>query len=66
MIIQKVLDIDYEAMADWAAHKVAVERYIMAHLDEKTRYFFTGTDASSSYRCTAARMALWKSSTSSR
>ena len=33
VIIQKVLDIDYDAIADWTAHKVAVERYIMAHLE---------------------------------
>ena len=33
VIIQKVLDIDYDAIDDWAAHKAAVERYIMAHLE---------------------------------
>ena len=33
VIIQKVLDIDYDAIDDWASHKEAVERYIMAHLE---------------------------------
>jgi phytoene dehydrogenase-like protein len=33
VIIQKVLDIDYDAITDWVAHKAAVERYIMAHLE---------------------------------
>jgi phytoene dehydrogenase-like protein len=34
VIIQKVLDIDYNAIDDWGAHKTAVERYIMAHLEQ--------------------------------
>jgi prolycopene isomerase len=33
VIVQKVLDLDYEAIADWAAHKTTVERYLMAHLE---------------------------------
>jgi phytoene dehydrogenase-like protein len=33
VIVQKVLDLDYDAIADWPAHKAAVERYIMAHLE---------------------------------
>jgi phytoene dehydrogenase-like protein len=33
VIIQKVLDLDYEAIDDWAAHKAVVERYIMGHLE---------------------------------
>jgi prolycopene isomerase len=33
VIIQKVLDIDYDAIDDWAAHKAEVERYIMEHLE---------------------------------
>jgi phytoene dehydrogenase-like protein len=33
VIIRKVLDIDYDAIDDWAAHKAAVERYIMEHLE---------------------------------
>jgi phytoene dehydrogenase-like protein len=33
VIVQKVLDIDYDAIDDWSAHKAAVECYIMAHLE---------------------------------
>ena len=33
VIVQKVLDIDYRAVDDWAAHKAAVERYVMDHLE---------------------------------
>lgn len=33
VIIQKVLDIDYDAIDDWAAHKAAVEHYVMHHLE---------------------------------
>lgn len=33
LIIQKVLDIDYDAIDDWAAHKAAVEQYIIDHLE---------------------------------
>jgi phytoene dehydrogenase-like protein len=34
IIIQKVLDIDYDEIDDWAAHKADVERYIMNYLEE--------------------------------
>jgi phytoene dehydrogenase-like protein len=34
IIIQKVLDIDYDAIDDWGAHKAAVEHDIMAHLEQ--------------------------------
>ena len=33
LIIQKVLDIDYNAIDDWATHKAAIEQYIMANLE---------------------------------
>jgi phytoene dehydrogenase-like protein len=33
VIIQKVLDIDYDAIDDWSAHKAAIERYIMERLE---------------------------------
>jgi phytoene desaturase len=33
VILQKVLDLDYAAVADWAAHKGAVEGRLMAHLE---------------------------------
>ena len=32
-IIQKILDIDYGAISDWAAHKAQIEQYIMGHLE---------------------------------
>jgi phytoene dehydrogenase-like protein len=34
VIIQKVLDLDYRAIDDWAAHKAAVERYVMDNLEQ--------------------------------
>jgi phytoene dehydrogenase-like protein len=34
VIIQKVLDLDYNAIADWVAHKAAVEHYIMTYLEQ--------------------------------
>lgn len=33
VIIQKVMDIDYDHIGDWAAHKANFERYIMDHLE---------------------------------
>jgi prolycopene isomerase len=33
VIIQKVLEIDYDTIDDWAAHKAAIECYIMEHLE---------------------------------
>lgn len=33
VIVQKVLDLDYDAITDWPAHKAAMERYIMEHLE---------------------------------
>ena len=32
-IIQKILEIDYDAISDWAAHKAQIEQYIMDHLE---------------------------------
>jgi prolycopene isomerase len=34
VVIQKVVDIDYPAIVDWAAHKAAIERYIMDNLED--------------------------------
>ena len=34
LIIQKVLDINYDAIEDWAAHKAEVEQYIMDQLEQ--------------------------------
>ncbi|MCH8292065.1 NAD(P)/FAD-dependent oxidoreductase [Candidatus Poribacteria bacterium] len=34
MIIQKVLDIDYRAINDWASHKATIERYVMDNLEQ--------------------------------
>jgi prolycopene isomerase len=33
VVIQKVLDLDYDAIDDWPAHKAEIERYIMGHLE---------------------------------
>jgi phytoene dehydrogenase-like protein len=33
LIVQKVLDMDYAGVADWGAHKSAVERYVLEHLE---------------------------------
>ena len=33
VILQKVLEMDYEAVDDWAAHKDEVERFVTAHLE---------------------------------
>jgi len=33
VIVQKLTDIDYDAIDDWAAHKASVEDYIMQHLE---------------------------------
>lgn len=32
VILQKVLDVDYEAIADWAAHKASIEASVVDHL----------------------------------
>jgi phytoene dehydrogenase-like protein len=34
LIVQKMVDVDYDAVADWGTHKAAVERRVMAHLEE--------------------------------
>jgi all-trans-retinol 13,14-reductase len=34
VIIQKVTDIDYAAVTDWAAHKAALERFVLGHLEQ--------------------------------
>lgn len=33
VIIQKVVDLDYDAIQDWASHKASIESYIMEHLE---------------------------------
>jgi len=33
VILQKLTDVDYEAIEDWTAHKAAVENYIMRNLE---------------------------------
>ena len=33
VILQKVLEMDYAAVKDWAAHKAEIESYVMAHLE---------------------------------
>src|SRR5262249_25304421 len=32
VILQKVLELDYEAVADWPAHKAEIETYVLGHL----------------------------------
>jgi phytoene dehydrogenase-like protein len=34
MIVQKVTELDYAAITDWPAHKAALERYVLAHLEK--------------------------------
>src|SRR5206468_1452597 len=33
VIVQKLTDINYHAMEDWAAHKAAVEQYVLTNLE---------------------------------
>jgi prolycopene isomerase len=33
VIIQKVIEMDYHAVTDWAAHKAAIERFVMTELE---------------------------------
>jgi len=33
VIVQKLTDVDFDHVTDWAAHKAAVERYVMARLE---------------------------------
>jgi phytoene dehydrogenase-like protein len=33
LIVQKVLEMDYDGVADWAAHKRCVEEFVWGHLD---------------------------------
>lgn len=33
VIVQKLTDVDFERVADWAAHKASVERYVMSNLE---------------------------------
>jgi len=35
VIVQKLTDLDYEAMIDWTAHKLAVEQYIITNLERR-------------------------------
>ncbi|RMH15733.1 MAG: NAD(P)/FAD-dependent oxidoreductase [Acidobacteria bacterium] len=33
VILQKVLELDYDAVGDWPHHKAAIERFVLAHLE---------------------------------
>lgn len=33
VIVQKLTDVDFDNLTDWAAHKASVERYVMANLE---------------------------------
>ncbi|HEX8634195.1 MAG TPA: NAD(P)/FAD-dependent oxidoreductase [Pyrinomonadaceae bacterium] len=33
VIVQKLTDVDFDAVTDWAAHKASVERYILSNLE---------------------------------
>ena len=35
VIVQKLTDLDYDAMTDWTAHKLAVEQYIITNLERR-------------------------------
>ena len=52
VIIQKVLDIDYRAIDDWAAHKAAVEQYVMDNLER----LIPGFAARVAVKCSASAL----------
>ncbi len=56
MIIQKVLDIDYRRIEDWAAHKAAVEQYIMDNLER----LIPGFAAKVVVRCSASALTSYR------
>ena len=33
LIVQKVTEVDYDAVSDWQAHKAALERFVLEHLE---------------------------------
>ncbi len=35
VIVQKLTDLDYEAMIDWTAHKLTIEQYIITNLERR-------------------------------
>ena len=47
VIVQKLTDIDYESIDDWAGHKAKVEAYIMQNLERVMPGFRTCTSLSS-------------------
>jgi prolycopene isomerase len=34
LVVQKVIEMDYDAVQDWTAHKLSVERYILSELEK--------------------------------
>jgi phytoene dehydrogenase-like protein len=56
VIIQKVLDIDYRAIDDWAAHKAALEQYIMDHLER----LIPGFGAQVVVKCSASALTSYR------
>jgi phytoene dehydrogenase-like protein len=56
VIIQKVLDIDYRAIDDWASHKAAVERYVMDNLER----LIPGFAAKAVVRCSASALTSYR------
>jgi phytoene dehydrogenase-like protein len=56
MIIQKVLDIDYRTIGDWAAHKAAVEHYIMNNLEQ----LIPGVAAKAVVKCSASALTSYR------
>jgi phytoene dehydrogenase-like protein len=56
VIIQKVLDIDYHAIDDWAAHKAAVEQYVMDNLER----VLPGFTAKVVVKCSASALTSYR------
>jgi prolycopene isomerase len=56
MIIQKVLDLDYCTIDDWAAHKATVEQYIMENLER----LIPGFAAKVVVRCSASALTSYR------
>jgi phytoene dehydrogenase-like protein len=56
LIIQKVLDVDYRTVEDWAAHKAAVEQYIMDNLER----LIPGFAAKVVVKCSASALTSYR------
>jgi phytoene dehydrogenase-like protein len=59
VIVQKIDDVDYEAVTDWAAHKAALERFVVDNLERLhpgfARHMVVGLSASAATSCRYTR-----------